>query len=107
MNVKDHAFVDMFTIDVQHAKNNKEADAELKQLKKNKNTSVVATAIHDIELAMHNNKIFVPKACRRALLDWYHENLHHRGETSMIETSQGNLNWPKLHQDVKKVIKHC
>ena len=60
--MKEHALTYVFTIDLKHIKDNKDADEELKELKTKKTANFATTTAHNVKLETCNNKICVPEA---------------------------------------------
>ena len=46
---------------------------------------------HNIELATHKDKIYIPKPLSKNVIDLYHTYLMHPGSTSTEETINQNL----------------
>ena len=59
------------------------------------------------DMFCYNNKIYVPQALRKHIVEWYHTVLCHVGKTRTEETIKQHMTWPGLREDVRKVIKTC
>ena len=64
-------------------------------------------ADNDIQLACHKGRIYVPKALRKTVIEWYHTYLMHPGATRTEETLKQHLYWPGLQEDVKAIVLLC
>ena len=59
------------------------------------------------QLICFKERIYVPKALRQHVVDWYHTYLMHPGETRMEETIAQHLYWPNIRDIVKKKVRSC
>jgi hypothetical protein len=59
------------------------------------------------DLICHNEKIVIPTALQRRVVEWYHETLCHPGETRTEQTLRQHLWWPNLRNDVHEVCTKC
>jgi Integrase zinc binding domain len=49
----------------------------------------------------YKDKIYIPQYLRQRVLSWYHEYLHHPGQTRTEETIRNTMTWPT--QDVERL----
>jgi hypothetical protein len=54
------------------------------------------------QLLCYKNRIFVPKALRKHVVEWYHTYLLHPGETRTEETIAQHLYWPNIQSLVQE-----
>jgi hypothetical protein len=59
------------------------------------------------QLICHGERIYVPKALRNHVVDWYHTYLMHPGETRTEETIAQHLYWPNIRKTVLQHVKAC
>ncbi len=59
------------------------------------------------QLICFKDRIYVPKALHKHVIDWYHTYLMHPGETRMVETISQHLYWPNIRDEVAKKVKSC
>jgi hypothetical protein len=59
------------------------------------------------ELILYLSKIYIPKSLRRRVVNWYHEQLCHPGETRTELTIKQHFMWPGLRKDVHAVCTQC
>ena len=59
------------------------------------------------QLLCYKNRIFVPKALRKHVVEWYHTYLLHPGETRTEETIAQHLYWPNIRKLVQEQVKTC
>jgi hypothetical protein len=59
------------------------------------------------DLICYNEKIVIPTALQRHVVEWYHETLCHPGETRTEQTLRQHLWWPNLRNDVHEVCTKC
>ncbi|MFM8622685.1 MAG: RNase H-like domain-containing protein, partial [Holophagaceae bacterium] len=58
-------------------------------------------------LICYKERIYVPKALRRHIVEWYHTYLMHPGETRTEATIAQNLYWPNIRKTVEAIVKPC
>jgi hypothetical protein len=59
------------------------------------------------QLICFNDRIYVPEALRKHVVDWYHTYLMHPGETRTEETIAQHLYWPNIRKTVHERVKSC
>jgi hypothetical protein len=59
------------------------------------------------DLICYNDKIAIPTALQKRVVEWYHETLCHPGETRTEATLRQYLWWPNLRNDVHVVCTKC
>ena len=59
------------------------------------------------DLVCHNDRIVVPTSLRRRLVNWYHNQLCHPGETRTEQTIRQHFTWPKLTKEVSNICSAC
>jgi hypothetical protein len=75
---------------------------------KNKNDTLYTyKVVEDVDLIHKNNRILVPQSKQQQVLDWYHDNLVHPGETKMINTIRLVFTWDGLNMQAKRLVKTC
>ena len=52
-------------------------------------------------------KIYIPRALRQELLEWYHDQLIHPGTTRMMATIGQAFSWPGWSSDIKHLVGNC
>ena len=67
----------------------------------------VRGGIKSYDVVYCNDKIVVPRTLRKRLINWYHTTLMHPGINRTERTIGMHSTWPKLHDDVEKICKHC
>ena len=55
----------------------------------------------------NDHKVYVPETLRDNLLSWYHEMLHHPGETRMSATIKQHFYWPGIDAAISHHVKTC
>jgi len=60
-----------------------------------------------LKIVFCKDKIVVPQALRKRLMEWYHTTLMHPGINRTEATIKIHFTWPKLHDDVEKLCKSC
>ena len=58
-------------------------------------------------LICHNNKIVIPKALQKRIVEWYHVQLCHPGHTRTEETIKQHFTWKGLREDVRDTCSKC
>lgn len=58
-------------------------------------------------LICYDEKIYIPQALRKHIVEWYHTYLMHPGETRTEETIAQHLYWPNIRKTVQTVVKPC
>ena len=61
------------------------------------------------QLICQDDKIYIPTSLcvRKQVVNWYHDDLCHPGETRTEETIKQHLYMPRLRQYVKEVVGRC
>ena len=59
------------------------------------------------DLVTYNGKIVVPRSMQRRLVEWYHLQLCHPGETRTEQSLKQHFYWPNLRQEVHRQVKKC
>ena len=59
------------------------------------------------QLICLNDKIVVPKSLQSKIVNWYHVNLCHPGQTRTEATIRQHFTWSNLRNDVEQVCKKC
>ena len=59
------------------------------------------------DLITQNNKIVVPQPLQKRIVEWYHLQLCHPGETHTEQTIAQHFYWTHLQQTVQEVCKPC
>jgi transposase InsO family protein len=54
-----------------------------------------------------DHKVYVPATLRAQLLAWYHEMLHHPGETRLSATIKQHFYWPGIDATITNHVKTC
>jgi transposase InsO family protein len=54
-----------------------------------------------------HDKIVVPRSLQDKIIEWYHTNLAHPGETRTFKTIEQHFTWSTLQQDVQKYVSTC
>ena len=83
-----------------------ESDRELRSLKK-KHSGYKRAKLEGIEIALIDNKIFIPRSLRGRIIGWYHTYLQHPGQTRMEATIKQNMTWPDMRKDIEYNVKRC
>ena len=60
-----------------------------------------------LKIVFCKDKLIVPRALRKRLMEWYHTTLMHPGINRTEATIKINFTWPKLHDGVEKLCKSC
>ena len=50
-------------------------------------------------------KIIIPKKLQSSIIQWYHLNLHHPGQTRTLQTIQEHFDWPGMTSKIKEYEK--
>ena len=58
-------------------------------------------------LIHHEDRIYVPKVMRQAVIDFYHQMLRHPGMTRTYMTMRPHLSWPKMKEDIERAVAEC
>ena len=59
------------------------------------------------DLAIFKDKIVIPKALQKHVVNWYHDQLCHPGMTRTELSITQHFYWKNLRKDVEKVCKNC
>jgi hypothetical protein len=59
------------------------------------------------QLVCYNEKIVVPTALQKQVLDWYHTTLCHPGINRTEESIGQHLHWPKMRSQITKHVQSC
>ena len=59
------------------------------------------------ELIVKHDKIVIPKDIQEQLVQWYHTQLCHPGETQTEATIRQHFYWKDLQKDVQNICKKC
>lgn len=88
-------------------KESQKTDKELQRLRTNQPHAYPEEEVDDVALVHYKGKMYVPKALRKDILEWYHTYLVHPGITRTKETIRQHMTWPGLSNDVEKYVKTC
>ena len=56
---------------------------------------------------MHNDRMIIPEAIKKSVLEWVHTNYMHPGEIRMIKIIEKNMFWNNMHKQIKEFVKNC
>ena len=59
------------------------------------------------QLICYKERIYVPKALRKHVVEWYHTYLMHPGETRTEASIAQHLYWPNIRAQVQQHVKSC
>ena len=59
------------------------------------------------QLLCYKNRIFVPQALRKHVVEWYHTYLLYPGESFTEETIAQHIYWPNIRKLVQEQVKSC
>jgi transposase InsO family protein len=59
------------------------------------------------QLICYKDRIYVPKALQKHVVEWYHTYLMHPGETRLEASIAQHLYWPNIRQLVQQTVKSC
>ena len=59
------------------------------------------------DLVCLNDKIVIPKPLRKRVVEWYHTQLCHPGETRTEQTIRQHFTWANLRKDVQDICRKC
>ena len=82
-------------------------DDELQQLVETADDVTRKTFRGGEQLICYKERIYVPKALRNHVVEWYHTYLMHPGETRTEETIAQHLYWPNIRRSVQQIVKAC
>ena len=66
--------------------------------------SFLGNGSHNIELATHNGKVYIPKPLHNNVIYWFHTYFMHHGANRTEETIKQHLYWPGLQREVQSTI---
>ena len=89
----------------QHELNMK--DSKLQKLIKDKKSGYHITTLDEVELVMHEDKIYVPKSLRLRTLEWYHHFLNHPGGERLYKTINRVAYWKGMTSQAENFCKKC
>jgi Integrase zinc binding domain len=72
-----------------------------------KNTNYTTKIVGNQTLIYFKDRIVVPRTLQKLILEWYHTNLVHPGETRTIHTIGQHVTWSTLQTDVHKFVSTC
>ena len=61
----------------------------------------------DLKLWHINKKVYVPKAGRERMIEWYHSNLQHAGSERTATTMRQHFDWPGAKSEVYGHVSRC
>ena len=55
----------------------------------------------------YNGTIFIPKAARAGMVEWFHENLQHTGAERTAKLMRQHFDWPGSVEHIKRYVKNA
>ena len=94
-------------MDVKTIQIHQKIDKQIQNFINDNKDDISSKTIDEIKLITFKNKIFIPRALRKEILEWYHQYLCHPGMTRMTKTIGRQMYWPTLRKDVENFVKSC
>ena len=83
-----------------------ERDPEIKKNEELKKSMVYETR-GKFMLLCKDNRVYVPRALREQIMDYYHAILLHPGQNRTYQTMRTHFYWPKMKEEVEAMVASC